>query len=441
MGYPIPSALKGCRKIGLVGLGISNRGVLSYLKECDSCPEIVFHNDINHLKVTDEDALILSPAIRPDLPMFQKAKEHGVRILSDCEIFFRDTRARCFGVTGSDGKSTTTAMLSVLLGSALKTSVPAIGNIGHAMTPFLCENAPAYAVELSSFQLFHYTPKCERAVITNLTENHLNWHRGMKEYASAKAGLYERCERAAVCIDDIGAYPLLKKRPFSVYSLSKSEKETAKCKSEFAYYIKNDIIFENGHPFLPLSYLKADNRHNRYNLLAALSLCAGILTKEDACAIEHFSPLAHRCEPIGEVRGVRYFNSSIDSSPSRTAQTLSAFSSPTVLLLGGLGKGLSLSPLLIPVKEKCRAVIGFGPFGEEAISYLKECGYSGILPPPAKGLKEAFFLAEGLAEKGDSVLLSPGATSFDEFENFSVRGDAFRALVRSIQTLQGKEKL
>ncbi len=444
MKTKLPTALKGCRKIGLIGLGVSNRGVLEHLKKCDECPEIrIRTKNIEDTKESclceaDEDALVLSPSVRPDLAPIREARERGVRILSDCELFFTDTRARCFAVTGSDGKSTTTAMLSVLLSEAMGTSIPAVGNIGRALTPLLSESAPAYAVELSSFQLFHYAPSCERAVITNLSENHLNWHKDMREYASAKARLYENCERPAVSIDDIGSLPLLKRTPFSVYSLEKSEKEIAKCKSEFAYYIKNDTVFQNGAPFLPISYLKADNRHNRYNLLAALALCAGLLTKEQARAIEGFSPLSHRCERVGEAHGVVFLDSSIDSSPARTKSTLSALSAPVILLLGGMGKGLSPAPLLAAVTEKCRAVIAFGPFGKEAAAYLSANGYPGILLT-ADRLSDAFSSALACARPGDTVLLSPGATSFDEFENFAARGEAFRRLVNSIQTLQGKE--
>ena len=445
MKRSLPTALKGCRKIGLVGLGISNRGVLAHLKECSECPEIRIRekkengtDEESFLASIDEDALVLSPSVRPDLPPIREARARGVKILSDCEIFFRDTKARCFAVTGSDGKSTTTAMLSLLLSAAMGTKIPAVGNIGQALTPLLSEGAPAYAIELSSFQLFHYAPRCERAVITNLSENHLNWHTDMKEYAAAKAALYEKCRLPAVCIDDIGSFPLLKRAPFSVYSLSESEKTLAKCKSEFTYCIKNDTVYENGKPLLPLNLLKADSRYNRYNLLAALALCAGLLTKDTAHAIENFVPLSHRCEPVGKVRGVTYLNSSIDSSPARTAQTLSSLHAPVILLLGGMGKGLSPAPLLSAVKEKCRAVIGFGPFGEEATAYLADGGYESILPPKKK-MSDAFFSAIRKAKPGDTVLLSPGATSFDEFENFAARGEAFRRLVRSIQTLQGKD--
>ena len=444
MKTKLPTALKGCRKIGLVGLGVSNRGVLEHLKKCDECPEIRIRTKKNedikedYLSDIDEDALVLSPSVRPDLAPIREARARGVRILSDCELFFTDTRARCFAVTGSDGKSTTTAMLSVLLSEAMGTSIPAVGNIGRALTPLLSESAPAYAIELSSFQLFHYAPRCERAVVTNLSENHLNWHKDMREYASTKARLYENCERPAVSIDDIGSLPLLKRTPFSVYSLEKSEKEIAKCKAEFAYYIKNDTVFQNGAPFLPLSYLKADSRHNRYNLLAALALGAGLLTKEQARAIEGFSPLSHRCERVGEVRGVVFLESSIDSSPARTSSTLATLSAPVILLLGGMGKGLSPAPLLSAVTKKCRAVIAFGPFGKEAAAYLSANGYPGILST-ADRLSDAFSSALDCARPGDTVLLSPGATSFDEFENFAARGEAFRRLVKSIQTLQGKE--
>ena len=201
-----------------------------------------------------------------------------------------------------------------------------------------------------------------------------------------------------------------------------------KIHAQFAYYIKNDAVYENGHRFLPLSRFPLFGKHNLSNLLSALAVTAGYTTKESAEAIESFHPLAHRCERVATRRGIHYFDSSIDSSPSRTQKTLSCFCSPVILLLGGLGKDCSLAPLMPCVAEKCRAVIGFGPFGKEATEFLRAQGYAGILPPPTKRLAEAVALANSLAMAGDSILLSPGATSFDEFENFTARGLYFRRL-------------
>ncbi len=441
MGHFLPTTLKDCQSIGLVGPGKSNLGVLSYLEECDEKISVTIRGegDFSHprypvrcgkgyLAHITEDALILSPSVRPDCPEIRAARSRGVRILSDCEIFFADTRAKCFAVSGSDGKSTTTALVSHLLTAAMGTEAPAVGNIGRPLTPLLSLSHTAYAVELSSFQLFHYAPKTARAVITNLTENHLNWHRDMEEYAAAKARLYEGTAEPILSLDDPACAPLLKRAPFGVYSLHKSEKDIAKCKAEFAYYIKNGCVYENGQAFLPLSYYHLFGEHNLYNLLAALAMTAGYTTEESARSIAHFCPLAHRCEMVCERFGVRYFDSSIDSSPSRTEKTLSCFSSPVILLLGGLGKGCALTPLTRAVKEKCRAVIGFGPFGEEAYAFLCAEGYTGILPPATKRLADAVALAKSIAREGDCVLLSPAATSFDEFENFSARGAYFRAL-------------
>ncbi len=447
MGYFLPTALKDCRSIGLVGSGKSNLGVLSYLEECTERISIVIRGKDafshprypvrcgeGYLQGITEDALILSPSVRPDRPEISEAKARGVRILSDAEIFFRDTAAQCFAVSGSDGKSTTTALLSHILTAALGEEIPAVGNIGRPLTPLLALPHKAYAVELSSFQLFHYAPRTRRAVITNLTENHLNWHICMAEYAAAKAGIYKGTAEPVLSLDDPLTSSLLKKAPFGVYSIKQSEENIAKCKAEFAYYIKNDFVYENGRRLFPLSLFHLPGEYNRYNLLAALSMAAGFVTEESARCIEGFHPLSHRCEKVAEVGGVCYYDSSIDSSPSRTAHTLSAFSAPVVLLLGGLGKDCGLSPLLSEVMKKCRAVIGFGPFGKEAYNYLSAEGYPGILPTPSKNLADAVVLAASIARVGDSVLLSPGATSFDEFENFTARGEQFRRLVIRIQT-------
>ena len=447
MGYILPTALKDCQSIGLVGPGKSNLGVLSYLEECKepllitirgkdafSHPRYPVRCGEGYLDGICEDALILSPSVRPDRPQILAARARGVRILSDCEIFFRDTAAKCFAVSGSDGKSTTTALLSHLLTAATKQSVPAVGNIGKPLTPLLSLPHTAYAVELSSFQLFHYAPKTERAVITNLSENHLNWHKDMEEYAAAKARLYQGTKEPILSLDDEACAGLLKKAPFGVYSLKKSEKEMSKCKAEFAYYIKNECVYENGRILFPLSLFSLPGQYNLYNLLAALAMTAGYITEEAVHAIKDFRGLAHRCEKIATVRGADYFDSSIDSSPSRTQKTLSCFSFPVILFLGGQSKGCSLAPMLEEIFSKCRAVLCFGPFGKEAHDYLSAEGYTGILPPPVKTLADAVAHAVAIAKDGDSVLLSPAATSFDEFENFMARGLCFCRLVQSIQT-------
>ena len=447
MGCFFPTALKDCQSIGLIGSGKSNLGVLSYLEDCNENISIVIREKgmfshprypvrcgERYLEDITEDALVLSPSVRPDHPAIRQAKARGARIVSDAEIFFTDTAAQCFAITGSDGKSTTTALLSHLMTAACGAEVPAVGNIGQPLTPLLARPHTTYAVELSSFQLFHYAPRTERALITNVSENHLNWHTDMAEYVAAKARIYEGAKECVLSLDDPICRALLKKPPFSLYSIEKSEKEISKCKAEFAYYIKNDCVYENGRPFLPLSFFHLDGKYNLYNLLAAIAMAAGLVTEETARCIENFHGLAHRCEKIASICGVDYFDSSIDSSPSRTQATLSRFSSPVILLVGGLGKGCSPAPLLDCVKEKCRAVIGFGSFGKEAADFLYESGYQGILPPPTKKLGEAVALAMKLATPGDCVLLSPGATSFDEFENYTARGVYFRRLVKDIQT-------
>lgn len=440
----LPTALKDCQNIGLVGLGNSNLGVLSHLEKCESAPSICVraqkgaacgiyptHIGENYLSDITEDALILSPSVRPDLAPILEARARGTRILSDAEIFFRDTKAQCYAVSGSDGKSTTTAILSHLLTAAMGKSVPAVGNIGCALTPLLAKKHRSYAVELSSFQLFHFAPKTKRAVITNLTENHLNWHKDIEEYRGSKARLYEKTEEPIVSPDDIGSKALLKKPAFTVYSPEKSESEMKKYKAEFTYYIKNDSVYENGHRLFPLSLYKLCGKHNLYNLLAAVAMTAGHICAESARAIANFSPLSHRCEPIGEFFGVRFFDSSIDTTPARTEKTLSSFPYSTVLLLGGLGKGCSLLPLLRAAKERCRAVIGFGPFGQEALAFLSEAGFHGYLSAPQKTLADAVLLAQKIAKRGEAVLLSPAATSYDEFENYEARGEAFRRLVQN----------
>ena len=447
MKHLIPTALKDCQNIGLVGLGKSNRGVLSYLEECkeklhffvraekpfEDCRYPSKFNE-GYLSDVFEDALILSPSVRPDIPEITEAKKKGVRILSDAEIFFRDTDAMIFAVSGSDGKSTTAALTAHLLSASVKKTVPAVGNIGVALTSLLSQAHPMLVCELSSFQLFHYAPRTKRAAITNLTQNHLNWHKGLDEYKWAKARLYENTEEPIVSLDENGASELLKRNAFAVYSVKENEQSMSKRKAEFAYYIKNDAIYENGRKLLPLSLFPLPGKHNLQNLLCALALCAGYTDEEAAREVSSFSMLSHRAQLIKRIRGVSYYDSSIDSSPSRTRATLDIFSSPVLLLLGGMGKNCDISPLLSPVKEKCRGVFCFGPFGKEARDFLLSNGYKGYLPAPFEKMADAFSSAHDFSENKDTVLLSPGATSFDEFKDFSERGERFRSLVLSIRT-------
>lgn len=449
----LPLPFKGSEKIGLVGLGISNRGVahlLSHLgvrsftlrtREASPVPlpqsvlscfcKEAIYDDLT------EDILFFSPSVRREDDRLTAAARRGCRFSSDAELFFSATRSRTFAVTGSDGKSTTATLASLLLADGTR-EVRLAGNIGLALSPLLLrERAETYTVaELSSFQLQYFSPAVHRAVITNLTPNHLNWHRDLSEYRAAKARLLTHAKDAVLAADDESCISLFgNKRPFAAFSVKESLPSLLRYRPEHTLTLRDEAICLDGRRLLPLSELRLRAEYYIKNMMAAVALTLGYTDEDRILSVARsFSGIAHRAETVTVRGGVRYVDSSIDSTPARTLTTLSAFSSPLILLLGGRSKGLSLDGLLSVLLTRVRVLILFGEVGKAAENAIAALPASERRIPILyhAHFRDAVAAAVREAREGDTVLLSPSATSFDEFHNFEERGDAFRREVLSL---------
>lgn len=447
--------LKGCEKVGLLGLGTSTRGVLRVLarygigtvtlrtgREEAMClsPSLAVRSYTGGALYDDlsEDILFFSPSARREDARLRTAAARGCRFSSDAELFFDNVRSPVFAVTGSDGKSTTATLASLFLSGAGR-DVRLAGNIGVALSPILLSEGrdTVTVAELSSFQLQYFTPRTRRAVITNLTPNHLNWHRDFSEYKEAKSHILTYADDAVLSADDAGCVSLFSAvgvRPFAVFSVKEGVSSLLRFRARHILTLSEEAICLDGRRLLPLSEIRLAGEYNVRNFMAAIALTLGYTDKERILSVARtFSGIAHRAETIAVRGGVRYVDSSVDSSPSRTLATLCAMEEPPILLLGGRGKGVPFDTLVPALLSRTREVILFGETGEE-VSSLIAASEKKDKPPVlrAKNFRDAVRLAVETATRGDTVLLSPASTSFDEFRNFEERGDTFREEVLAL---------
>ena len=431
---------------GLLGFGISNQTLLEFLlsesvrvtvrdKQPLDRPDLAargvrFISGEGYLDGLDEDILFRSPGLRPDLPPIAAAVARGARLSGEYDLFAALCPATLLGVTGSDGKTTTTTLAGLMLHRAGR-RVFVGGNIGQPLIGSLSAMVAGdlALAELSSFQLMTAPRPPHRAVITNLSENHLNWHRDMAEYAAAKAHILGPATHAVLNAENSYTASLARNRADkTVFSaLQDSRALRAAFGACHTVTAENGALAYDGKPLFPLADIRLRGRHNLENMLAAVGLVYPYVSVAAIHAVaREFGGVAHRMECIGTVAGVAYYNSSIDSTPSRTAATLEALGTRVILLCGGADKGLSPEPLRRAVKAYAAAVILFGEAREKLYAALAD------LPLPIERyahMREAVARARALAGPGDTVLLSPACTSFDEFTNFEERGAFFRRAV------------
>lgn len=429
--------------VALLGFGESNRGVyrtLSALGYTDfrlyarerpkDCPPIPATFGADCFGRIAEPLLFRSPAVHP-----ASFSHEGKTVRSDAEYYFSHTHAVPIGVTGSDGKSTTVSMCAHILACA-GLPVRLGGNIGRALSPFLVqeerEEDTQYTVaELSSFQLADFAPLCERAVITNVSENHLNWHTDMRDYVHAKANIYLHTKHPVLYAPDPMCRLALTDRTAFVAVSDRGRAPLSDVRAEHTLVREGGCVYLDGARYFDTDALPFRGC-TLTDVLFALALTLDLVDRGSAVsALRSFRKLPHRAETVGWAGGVRFVDSSVDSTPTRTATTLSSVSSPTVLLLGGEGKGASALPLVSAIARCCSAVVLWGEVGALADGALSAAG-SQIPRFRVSSMREGLPLAVSLARPGDTVLLSPAAASFDEFENYAERAAVFASYVRSL---------
>ena len=438
-------------RVGLFGLGRSNLGVMRYLShrfpnltftlraDKSALPRGLHPSKFERMRIGhdardafDEDLIFLSPSIRKD----SLSGIDPSRLTSDAEFYFENTAQDVFSITGSDGKSTTTTLTSLML-SRKRERVCAIGNIGVAMTPQLGSKSSRAAVELSSFQLLSFIPHSRRALITNISENHLDFHKSMDEYVYAKSNVLKNADERVMNYNAHLTRPLYKDYPvYAVYSLTETAEELRRRVDASVYVtLSSGMIVANGTPMLDTHTLKTETGHNIENFMAAIALTYGFADHEQIRRVgSAFSGIAHRCEYVGTFSGVRYINSSIDSTPTRTATTLSSLGERVIVILGGKNKGLDYRALLPTLKTSAKKIILTGEARDEiASALLSDAEFvSGAIPFEIhEDFSAAIEAAILTASHGDTVLLSPASASFDAHKNFEERGEKFKQIIRN----------
>ncbi len=390
-----------------------------------------------YLDALRADVIFRTPGLRPDVPALLKAKAHGSVVTSEMEVFFEVCPCPIIGVTGSDGKTTTTSIIAEMLRAAGRT-VYLGGNIGR---PLLCdaekmtENDLA-VVELSSFQLLDMKRSPHIAVMTNLAPNHLDVHRDMAEYIAAKENifLYQREDDIAIFnVDNEITRALSEKARARVRRFSRRGEV-----ADGAFLHGGAIVVRHDgqeHEVMRRADIRLPGLHNVENYLAAVTALDGLVPYEimrgTACS---FAGVEHRIELVRTRRGVRWYNDSIASSPTRTIAGLSAFDEKVILIAGGYDKHIPFTPLAPEVIVHVKLLLLCGATADDIEEAVRACpDYHGSPEIVRCGsLEQCVQVADVRARSGDVVTLSPACAAFDQFADFMARGRAFKQLVNAL---------
>lgn len=435
------------KKVGFVGVGISNipiikafcnAGALVTVRDAKQKEKIYGIDQLDglnlryltgdgYLEDIDEVLLFLSPAVRHDKPQLLSAVERGTRLTTELNEFLSLCPCKSIAVTGSDGKTTTTTLIAKILESAGK-KVWLGGNIGKNL--FQClddisQNDIA-VMECSSFQLMKMQHSPDIAVLTNLSPNHLDWHKDMDEYFQAKKNIYRFNPNCKVIVNVDNEYTA------SIGNEREIVPVSALTALEKGVYFDGKSIYLNGNKIINSEDILIPGIHNRYNYCCAIAATEGL---SDITAIKNvatgFGGVEHRCEFVRKIDGVSFYNSSIDSSPTRTAAACNAFSEKVIIIAGGYDKNIPYDSLGEVFNKKVKHCVLMGATENKMRKVLEDSGYKGEAVH-AEDMADAVNKALALAVPGDNVILSPAAASFDMYRNFEERGNIFKDCVNAL---------
>ena len=446
------TSLKG-KKVAVLGLGVSNRPLVKLLLEfgcdtvgCDRTPREKLDDEVleleklgcrlhvgeTYLDGVEADVLFRTPGMHPGNPAIQALVARGAQVTSEMEVFFEVCPCRLIAVTGSDGKTTTTTLISEMLKASGET-VWLGGNIGTPLLPLVrqMQETDYAVVELSSFQLMDMTRSPHVAVVTNLAPNHLDVHKDMAEYVDAKKNIF-RFQGAQDLL-------ILNADNAITDSFTGNGKTNRFSRQGKAAHIRleNGMICRGGEPVLAVSDILIPGVHNIENYMAAMGAVEGLV--EDAVirtVAKTFGGVAHRIELVRVKDGVRYYNDSIASSPSRTMAGLRSFSEKVILIAGGYDKQIPYDVLGPEICAHVKTLIlggATGPKIRQAVENAPEFrpGFPEIVD--CADFTQAVFAACEAAQPGDTVLMSPASAAFDQFKNFEVRGNYFKKLIMELK--------
>lgn len=389
------------------------------------------------------DILCLSGGVPADIPLAEKAREEGIPITNDAQIFLENCPAPVIGITGSAGKTTTTTLVARIAEQAFGDTDRTVwlgGNIGRPLLNDIGEmkSSDVVVMELSSFQLELMTIAPQIGAYLNLTPDHLDRHKTMEKYASAKARILlnqSGDSRMVLNRDDLRVWELKDKVIDRLISFGMDDPIDGEGSYIFGGQIRMRIEGIDSY-ICSVEQVPLIGKHNLSNVLAATAIVAAADLPLEAIepAIEGFEGVPHRLEFVRTIAGVDWYNDSIATTPDRALAAMHAFSRPLVLIAGGRDKDLNWDTFAVEVLQAVEYLILFGEagekieravknvFGEEEFLRMRRC----------ERMEDAVGIAKDVAEEGDVVVLSPGATSFDAFSNYEVRGDKFRDLVRAM---------
>lgn len=380
------------------------------------------------------DVIFKTPSMRIDCDALVKSREEGAYITSEMEEFIRYCPAKIFGVTGSDGKTTTTTLIyNMLKDEGYQTWVG--GNIGTPLFDKLdnIDKNDKVVLELSSFQLMTMDVSTDVAIVTNLSPNHLDIHKDMNEYINSKKNIFKYQNQNNMLIlnkDNSITKSMINEAKGKVLEFSLKESI-----NQGAYYKEGNLyLFEK--VVCSLENIKLKGMHNVENLLAAFcAVSEDVSIKSMNNVATTFTGVEHRCEFVRELNNVKYYNDSIASSPTRTIAGLKAFEKPVILICGGYDKNIPFEPLAEQGFNKIKSLVIVG----DTKFKIKKV-FEDYMNKNNKAMdifivdtfKEAVYKAKEIAQHGDIVTLSPACASFDMFANFEIRGNEFKKIVNNM---------
>ncbi len=394
----------------------------------------------DYLENLEEDVIFRTPGMKYFLPELDAARARGAAVTSEMEVFFDLCPCKIYAVTGSDGKTTTTSILAELLKASGK-RVHLGGNIGRPLLPEVekISEEDVAVVELSSFQLISMRRGPDVAMVTNLSPNHLDIHKDMQEYIDAKKNIFlhqNAFSRTVLNLDNaITASFAPEVRGQALFFSRRSVPQWGACLTK-----EGNIVMREGEKetfVMKASNIRIPGDHNIENYLAALSAVWGEVSPETIRQVaQSFNGVAHRNELVRELDGVRWYNDSIGTSPTRTIKgALSLYPQKTILIAGGYDKKIPYDDMGPVVVEKVKKLVLMGATGPKIGEAVRRApGYAEGKPEiySASSMEEAVALCRKLAEPGDIVTLSPASASFDMYPNFEARGNHFKKLVNEL---------
>lgn len=438
------------KKICVIGIGVSNLPLMRYLAQhganvtaCDrrgqedlaeemallSQYSITYRLGEGYLDNLEGDIIFKTPGLRFDVPQLLAAKEAGKVITSEMEVFFDLCPCKMIAVTGSDGKTTTTTLISEMLKHA-GYKVWLGGNIGKPLLADVDKISPddIAVLELSSFQLHTMKASPDIAVVTNLSPNHLDMHKDMNEYIDAKKNIFLHQGKEGKLVlnyDNEITHGFAEEAQGGVRFFSR------RTPLEDGVSLLDGQICMDGKVVMPPDEIRLPGVHNMENYMAAIAAVWELVKAEDITEVARtFGGVEHRMEFVRELDGVRYYNDSIASSPTRTTAGLKSFTQKVILIAGGYDKHLPFDEFGGIIKEHVNQLFLIGVTAPAIAAAARKAGMEEITM--CTSLREAVALAKQAARAGDVVILSPACASFDMFKNFEERGNAFKELVGSL---------